>query len=310
MDELNQSGKGKTEKEANVSTEEIVLEPAEQKQRNEETEKASDKEIGDDMRWTISDGIKGKLVCPRCGKSFDESERHCPYCGLENNLKLCGTCGATIAKSAKRCPNCGAQEKAASVERKTLLVVAVIMIAVMAILFLAIKRNEGKTSTEIETESQIDVEETYEDVTTPTPTPKPTKKPSTNSNSAGGGRMITVKPEDKPVLGTWEAYCYYDSSNKTTTMVSAAPEDLYFKIVINSDNTGRMYTTYGLDLYHSFEWNFLGTLDEGERVYHTTASDGSDVSFFVVEDGTGFGKNFTGMLAVNYDDLLIFFEKQ
>lgn len=39
MDELNQNGKGETEKEVNVSTKETALEPAEQNQQNEETEK-------------------------------------------------------------------------------------------------------------------------------------------------------------------------------------------------------------------------------------------------------------------------------
>lgn len=52
-----------------------------------------------------------KLICPRCGKAFDQKEKKCPHCGLKNNLKLCKACGATIAKNAKRCPKCGAKNK-------------------------------------------------------------------------------------------------------------------------------------------------------------------------------------------------------
>ena len=50
MDELNQNGKGETEKEVNVSTKETALEPAEQNQQNEETEKTANEEI-DDEAW-------------------------------------------------------------------------------------------------------------------------------------------------------------------------------------------------------------------------------------------------------------------
>lgn len=312
MDELNKSGKGETEKEVNVGTEETALEPAEQKQRNEETVKTADKEIGDEKMWTISNDVKEKFVCPRCGKSFDANERHCPYCGLENNLRLCGICGATIAKSAKRCPNCGAQEKPMPMGKKSLLAAAMIVIAVIAVLFFAIKRNEERPLAEIETESQSSTVERYDaaPTTTPTATATPTKKPSTNNRSAGGGRMITVDPEDKPLLGTWKAYSYYDSSNKKTTMASAAPEKLFMKIVINSDNTGRLYLKYNSDRYQNFDWKFIGTLDSGERTYETTTANGSVLRFFVVEEGTGLEDDLVGMLAVSYDDLLIFFEKQ
>lgn len=309
MDELNQNGKGETEKEVNVSTKETALEPAEQNQKNEETEKTANEEIDDDMMWTISDDIKEEFVCPRCGKSFDASERHCPYCGLENNLKLCGTCGATIAKSAKRCPNCGAQEKAVPVEGKTLLVAAAIVIAAITVLFLAIKRNEERPLAATEMKSQSGAVGAYEIAPTLTSTPTPIKKPSTDDSSAGGGTMITVGPEDKPVLGTWEAYCYYDMSDESLTMASVAPEKLYFKLVVYSNNTGRIYTTYGSDTHENFDWNFLGLIDDKTRVYEASIENGSEFDFYYVNHDTDLGQAFGGMLAVYYDDLMIFLEK-
>lgn len=73
-----------------------------------------------------------KLICPRCGKAFDQKEKKCPHCGLKNNLKLCKTCGATIAKNAKRCPKCGAKNKKPFYKRLSFWFVVIVLMLIVS----------------------------------------------------------------------------------------------------------------------------------------------------------------------------------
>ena len=261
------------------------------------------------------------LICPRCGKEFAPKASRCPYCGLKNEMKRCESCGATIAKSTKICPKCGAKNKKSRAQLVRLLTAILTTILVLVVGKMAIGGSDDKTirsSTSSAVSQENSVEEigdssgvisaTKEDEKTNivknTPTPNP------NATVKGGGYMITIDSEDKPLLGTWEAYCYYDTSDETMTFVEEAPEQLYFKIVINSDNTGKMYGTYGSSLYHGFEWEYIGTTDDGTRAYRTLETDREQARFSVIDKKSDLGAEFGGMLAMSYSDLLIFFEKK
>lgn len=74
----------------------------------------------------------GKLICPRCGNTFDQKEKKCPHCGMKNNLKLCKTCGTTIAKNAKRCPKCGAKNKKPFYKRFSFWFVVIVLMLIVS----------------------------------------------------------------------------------------------------------------------------------------------------------------------------------
>lgn len=97
MDDLTRN-EGKDEKELSGYVAKDALRENEQSQVSEETEKVPRDEGEDDRASSTMDDTTGTLLCPRCGKAFDAREKHCPYCGLKNDLKVCEVCGATIAK--------------------------------------------------------------------------------------------------------------------------------------------------------------------------------------------------------------------
>lgn len=109
MDDLTRNEE-RNEKEQNGYAED-ALRKNEQNQTSENVEKAPGDGNADSSVSSTMDDTTGTLTCPRCGKTFDAKEKHCPYCGLKNDLKICEICGETIAKNAKRCPKCGTKNK-------------------------------------------------------------------------------------------------------------------------------------------------------------------------------------------------------
>lgn len=96
MDDLTRNEE-RNEKEQNGYAED-ALRKNEQSQTSENVEKAPGDENADSSVSSTMDDTTGTLTCPRCGKTFDAKEKHCPYCGLKNGLKICEICGETIAK--------------------------------------------------------------------------------------------------------------------------------------------------------------------------------------------------------------------
>ena len=252
----------------------------------------------------------GNLVCPRCGKEFSPRERTCPYCGLKNNMKLCKLCGATIAKNAKRCPKCGKKQAKPIYDRGYFWVIVVIVSFMISVAITDENSNmqaeDEAIETTVATPTATPQRTQAPSTPRPTSTPKATETPKPDDVITGSGRMITISSADKPVLGTWKAYCYYDKEKESATLTQESPEKLYFKLVISSDSTGKMYTTYGSDLYNSFDWSYAGINSDGERVYEM---DGTDYKFAIIGEDSDLGDTFGGMLALNAKNLLILFEK-
>lgn len=144
MDDLTRNEE-RNEKEQNGYAED-ALRKNEQSQTSENVEKAPGDENADSSVSSTMDDTTGTLTCPRCGKTFDAKEKHCPYCGLKNDLKICEICGETIAKNAKRCPKCGTKNK----KPKTWVWIAVAVVA-LAIIFIS-PSNGGKNETKVAAE--------------------------------------------------------------------------------------------------------------------------------------------------------------
>ena len=116
MDDLNRNEDVRSEKMSDGYMEEVPEEMTQNQVDSEAEETKTDDEKNDCVS-TVVDNTVGKLICPRCGKTFDPKEKQCPYCGLKNDLKICPTCGTTMAKSAKQCPKCGAKNKNRFIKR-------------------------------------------------------------------------------------------------------------------------------------------------------------------------------------------------
>lgn len=320
MDELSKQNVAEESTAQNATSEENAENKNQEKTENLLSTPTVSEEEGQVQEHTeanakMSEMAKEKLICPRCGKAFTPEEKNCPYCGMKNDLKLCKVCGATIAKSAKRCPKCGAENKQTIIYKGILLGLVLLIIASVI----------GGIKT------KIDVSPTPTPTHSVEPTKNPTPTPTTENEGKGeaavqtptpdpdavititDGYEITVDAKDKPVLGTWEAYSYYDSSSGEVTLTEESPEDLYLKIKINCNNTGRMYTKKDSELYHGFDWTYIGTMDDGTddgaRVYSTLDAGKTQAQFYYVDKDSDLGKVNGGMLALRYEGILIFFEK-
>lgn len=56
----------------------------------------------------LTQEIRQKIACPRCGWLGASGQRFCGACG-SSLAYCCPTCGASIAPESKFCPNCGAR---------------------------------------------------------------------------------------------------------------------------------------------------------------------------------------------------------
>lgn len=54
--------------------------------------------------------LVGIIACHSCGKSYNQSAKFCPYCGVTNSLfTKCSKCGNISQSDSVFCPNCGQQ---------------------------------------------------------------------------------------------------------------------------------------------------------------------------------------------------------
>lgn len=174
-----------------------------------------------------------KLVCPRCGKAFDQKEKKCPHCGLKNNLKLCKTCGATIAKNAKRCPKCGAKNKKPIYKH-----VWFWILVVVAVLFVSSKISALSNNEEPENVNNA-VTETVQEQETPTP----------------------ISSEEEALIGRWCAIKLF----KLEDMKSGDMDAKDLTVEFSADHTGKIESQTGGTT--PFEWSYDGTTDKGDIVF-------------------------------------------
>lgn len=174
-----------------------------------------------------------KLVCPRCGKAFDQKEKKCPHCGLKNNLKLCKTCGATIAKNAKRCPKCGAKNKKPIYKH-----VWFWILVVVAVLFVSSKISALSNNEEPENVNNA-VTETVQEQETPTP----------------------ISTEEEALIGRWCAIKLF----KLEDMKSGDMDAKDLTVEFSADHTGKIESQTGGTT--PFEWSYDGTTDKGDIVF-------------------------------------------
>lgn len=222
----------------------------------------------------------GKLICPRCRAAFDPKEKHCPYCGLKNNLKLCKTCGATIARSAKRCPKCGAKNKKVLYKRVWFWILLVIVVMVITTKF---SSNAGKGTEENESISSeaIDSNEAID------------SKITASSES--------LNEEEKAVVGEWEGVYLFDLSNEK---MGSLGDDVSMHLKFNADHTGTISTTTGGDT--DFKWSYETTTEKGDKVYKA----GNVTIAVISKRNDEFGKKYAGDMLIYIDDTAVILEHQ
>lgn len=213
-----------------------------------------------------------KLICPRCGKAFEQKEKKCPYCGLKNNLKLCKTCGATIAKSAKHCPKCGAKNKKPIFKR--------IWFWILIIILAGIVLSVSKTSSN-------------------------SMEPSnTTTKASDEGKTSTDVTSIDDIIGTWTFDCYIDYDTKTKT--SANSEGNNIRLALYDDHTGAIITSTG-EKSSELEWSYTKTDNDGDYMYTI----GKGNAILVCEQrtaGDALGE-YKGKLIVLSDDAAMVFAK-
>ena len=212
-----------------------------------------------------------KLICPRCGKAFDQKEKKCPHCGLKNNLKLCKTCGATIAKNAKRCPKCGAKNPKPIYKR-----VWFWIIVLVAVLFINSKLSSLGKDTESDKASNT-VTEAVQEQETPTP----------------------ISAEEEALIGRWSATKLFKLNEKKAGDMEAKDLEVEF----NVDHTGRIESQAGGTT--SFEWSYDGTTDKGDIVFKA-----GNVTVAIIGD-SGNMREYAGDLMMTSDsDSVFILERQ
>lgn len=242
---------------------------------NQEVAEVTSEEDGQLQEQEIE---KGKLLCPRCGKIFDQKEKSCPYCGLKNNLKVCKSCGATMAKSANKCPNCGTKNKK-QFNRCGLFLGLGIIALVIVILNLPYKKSDNP----IENANQ----ETPDIQTAATGVQKEEQTGS------------SIDTEDKAILGSWNGVIYFDiEENKSTRMENIGIE---WKMKFNADHTGVMETTSSDST--DFEWSYYLSTAEGDKLYQV-----GDTTVAIIGEKSEL-KEYAGNLLIYTDDAAIIFER-
>lgn len=242
---------------------------------NQEVAEVTSEEDGQLQEQEIE---KGKLLCPRCGKIFEQKEKSCPYCGLKNNLKVCKSCGATMAKSANKCPNCGTKNKKQFNRCGWFLGLGIIAL-VIVILNLPYKKSDNP----IENANQ-------ETLDTQTGATGVQKEEQTGSS---------INTEDKAILGSWNGVIYFDKEeNKSTRMENIGIE---WKMKFNADHTGVMETTSSDST--DFEWSYYLSTAEGDKLYQV-----GDTNVAVIGEKSEL-KEYAGNLLIYTDDAAIIFER-
>ena len=242
---------------------------------NQEVAEVTSEEDGQLQEQEIE---KGKLLCPRCGKIFDQKEKSCPYCGLKNNLKVCKSCGATMAKSANKCPNCGTKNKKQFNRCGWFLGLGIIAL-VIVILNLPYKKSDNP----IENVNQ-------ETLDTQTAATGVQKEEQTGSS---------IDTEDKAILGSWNGVIYFDrEENESTRMKNIGFE---WKIKFNADHTGVMETTSSDST--DFEWSYYLSTAEGDKLYQV-----GDTTVSIIGEKSEL-KEYAGCLLIYTDDAAIIFER-
>ena len=279
MDDLTRNEE-RNEKEQNGYAED-ALRKNEQSQTSENVEKAPGDENADSSVSSTMDDTTGTLTCPRCGKTFDAKEKHCPYCGLKNDLKICEICGETIAKNAKRCPKCGTKNK----KPKTWVWIAVAVVA-LAIIFIS-PSNGGKNETKVAAE-QSSAEEPGTSV----------EKSSTQEqeDSTKASTSTATAADEMDIVGKWTATQLADLNDED--IVDLDDIGLSVEINFNTDHTGTMITSKGKTT--EFKWNYVVTTDKGDEVYTV-----GEVEIYVIRDKTN---EFEGKLLLVNDDKVMVFE--
>ena len=269
MDDLTRN-EGKDEKELSGYAANDALRENEQSQTSEEIEKAPRDEGKDDSASSTMDDITGKLLCPRCGKAFDAREKHCPYCGLKNDLKVCEVCGATIAKNAKQCPKCGTENSKPLYKNIWFwIVIAVVALVVLFTVSSNIRKSKVEAAAEESSAQEI----------------------GTSEKS-----FTTLDTDEMAIVGKWKAIpLTYEESNKTIDLTQI---DDSFELDFDTDYTGTLITTTGGTV--AFEWNYVLTTGNGDKIY---SADGMTVS--VVGDKTS---SYVGKLLLMHDGKIMLLE--
>lgn len=87
-----------------------------------------------------------RVVCPRCGETFDERLDFCPNCDTPNRKMICRSCNAQINKSARACPECGAKNRK-TIQPKNIAILAVpVIAAVLAVVIITAKPSEKQAA--------------------------------------------------------------------------------------------------------------------------------------------------------------------
>lgn len=223
---------------------------------------------------------KGKLLCPRCGKIFDQKEKNCPYCGLKNNLKVCKSCGATIAKSASKCPVCGEKSKKIFYKSGWFWGLAVIVLAIM-LLALPHESSENIIEAEKSSNETVDSQAKAANVQQEKQTESP------------------MNAEEKAIVGSWNAIIYFDrEQSKSTRMDTIGYE---WKMEFKADHTGVMQTTSSSST--DFEWSYYLSTAEGDKLYHL-----GDTTASIIGEKSDL-KEYAGYLLIYTDDAAIIFEQ-
>lgn len=234
MDDLTRN-EGKDEKEQSGYVAKDALRENEQNQTSEEAEKVLRDECKDDSISSTMDNTTGKVMCPRCGKAFDAREKHCPYCGLKNDLKVCEVCGATIAKNAKQCPKCGTENQ--KLLYKNICFWIVIAVVALVVLF-TVSSNIRKSKVEAAVEES-------------------------SAQEAGTSASTTLDADEMAIVGKWTAVelCDLESNDIISVDEIGMPVEANF----NADYSGTL--TFWDNETTTFKWNYEGTTDEGYRLY-------------------------------------------
>lgn len=242
---------------------------------NQEVAEVTSEEDGQPQEQEIE---KGKLLCPRCGKIFEQKEKSCPYCGLRNNLKVCKSCGATMAKSANKCPNCGTENKKPFYKRGWFWGLGIIAL-VIVILNLPYKNSDNQIANA-----------NQETLDTQTAATGVQKEKQTNSSTDA---------EEKDIIGSWNAIIYFDrEENESTRMENIGYE---WKMKFNADHTGVMETTSSSST--DFEWSYYLSTAEGDKLYHL-----GDTTVSIIGEKSEL-KEYAGYLLIYTDDAAIIFER-
>ena len=212
-----------------------------------------------------------KLICPRCGKAFDQKEKKCPHCGLKNNLKLCKTCGATIAKNAKRCPKCGAKNKKSIYKH-----VWFWILVVVAVLFVSSKISALSNNEELEKVNNA-VTETVQEQETPTP----------------------LSTEEEALIGQWCAIKLF----KLEDMKSGDMDAKDLTVEFSADHTGKIESQAGGTT--SFEWSYDDTTDKGDIVFKA-----GNVTVAIIGDRGNMSEYAGDLMMTSDSDSVFILERQ